>query len=96
LGGVGSGEQEADLGAAENFLGAAWSFCAQDTGGGVAAGGSAKQAAHGRQIHVARARQAPLADQVEQELSTSVDVTSACDRVGHLETELEIRRPNYW
>jgi hypothetical protein len=66
FGGVGSGEQEGDLGAAENFRGAAWNFCARDTGGGVAAGGGAEQAAHGRQIHVARARRAPLADEVEQ------------------------------
>jgi len=55
-----------NLRAAENLGRATRNFCARDTGGDVAAGGGDEQAAHGSQIHVARARCTAFAAEVEQ------------------------------
>ena len=55
-----------NLRAAENLGRATRNFCARDAGGDVAAGGGDEQAAHGGQIHVARARCTAFAAEVEQ------------------------------
>ena len=55
-----------DLRAAENLGRATRNFCARDAGGDVAAGGGDEQAAHGGQIHVARARCTVFAAEFEQ------------------------------